>query len=221
MIDYAFELDNGKKVGFKVQFNRNEWLTEDKALYPEWTRLGFQQCTICPFSATDHFYCPTAVDVKNVVAEFAEISSINEMNVVVRVQDRTIRKRCHAQIGLNSLMGLLMATSACPVLSKLNSLARYHLPFASFNETLYRTVGDYLIKQYLIKAEGGNPDFELVGLEALYRDLGELNRCFLNRIKEVAKLDASLNVIANLSSLSMIMQISISDRLKSFKSDLI
>ncbi|GAB4266401.1 MAG: hypothetical protein Kow0029_00030 [Candidatus Rifleibacteriota bacterium] len=217
MIEYAFELDGGKKVGFKVETNRKADLSKDPDKYPEWTRLNYKKCTNCPLSEADNFYCPTAVDIKNVVSEFAEISSINEVNVVVRMNDRTIRKRCDAQTGLNSLLGLLMATSACPILSRLHSLAKFHLPFATFNETLYRIVGDYLIKQYLIMNSGGKPDFELTGLQALYQDLTELNRCFLERLKEVAKLDSSINVIANLSSLSMIVQFSIADRLKNFQ----
>lgn len=218
MIEYAFELEGGKRVGFKVLFNRVHADDDKPGSYPQWTLLNFKRCSNCTLSPDHHMYCPTAVDIKNVVTEFAEISSIKEMNVVVRMQDRTIRKQCDAQTGLNSLLGLLMATSSCPILSKLNSLARFHLPFASFNETLYRTVGDYLIKQYLIKNEGGQPDFELKGLEKLYRDLAELNGCFLERLKEVAKHDSSINVIANLSSLSMIVQFSIHDRLKDFRS---
>ncbi len=217
MIEYAFELDNGKKIGFKVVFNRVHENIRVPGAYPPWTMLNFKKCSNCTLSDKDHLYCPTAVDIKSVVAEFAEISSINEMNVVVRMPDRTIKKKCDAQTGLNSLLGLMMATSACPILSRLNSLARFHLPFASFNETLYRTVGDYLIKQYLIKTDGGVPDFELKGLETLYRELALLNQCFLERLKEVAKLDSSINVIANLSSLSMIVQFSINERLKSFK----
>ena len=217
MIEYAFELENGRKIGFKVLFNRVHENNKLPGAYPQWTLLNYKKCLNCPLSEKDHLYCPTAVDIKNVVGEFAEISSINEMNVVVRVQDRTIRKKCDAQTGLNSLLGLLMATSACPILSKLNSLAKFHLPFASFNETLYRTVGDYLIKQYIIKNDGGVPDFELKGLEALYRELTLLNQCFLERLKEVAKLDSSINVIANLSSLSLIVQFSINERLKAFK----
>ena len=216
MIEYAFELKEGKKVGFKVELNRPA-PESIPGKYPDWTRLDFKRCTICKLDASKNLYCPTAVDVKSVVQEFAEISSIKETNVVVRMNDRTIRKVCDAQTGQNSLLGLLMATSACPTLSKLNSMAQFHLPFASFNETLYRTVGDYLIKQYLIMNEGGKPDFELEGLQLLYQKLTELNRCFLERLKEVAKHDSSINVIANLSSLSMIMQFSIQDRLKAFK----
>ncbi|MBU1105988.1 MAG: hypothetical protein KKB51_04910 [Candidatus Riflebacteria bacterium] len=217
MIEYAFELDDGKKIGFKVLLNRTQEFAKEPGLYPSWTLLSFKKCTNCPLSENDHLYCPAAIDIKNVISEFAEISSIKEMNVAVQIRDRTIRKRCDAQTGLNSLVGLLMATSACPILFRLNSQAKFHLPFASFNETLYRTVGDYLIKQYLTKKEGGIPDFELIGLEALYKDLALLNSCFIERIKAVAKLDSSLNVIANLSSLSTIVHMSIGDQLKAFK----
>lgn len=217
MIEYAFELNTGKKIGFKVDLERKSKPVENTGHLPEWTRLGFKKCSNCILCEDQNPYCPTAVDIKNVVAEFAEISSINETSVVVRMNDRTIRKECDAQTALNSLLGLLMATSACPILSRLNSLARFHLPFATFNETLYRTVGDYLIKQYLVMNDGGKPDFELVGLQALYQELAELNRCFHERLKEVAKLDSSINVIANLSSLSMIVQFSIHDRLKAIK----
>ncbi len=218
IIRYHFELEQRKKVGFQVDLGKRG--KEDRSIkgHASWTLLKHERCTICPLDLNRNEYCPPAVDLENVLGEFAEISSCSEVNATVVTPDRTFQKKCDAQVALNSLVGLIMAGSACPILSRLRSQTQFHLPFASIPETLYRTVGDYLIKQYLIKMDGGSPDFELKGLESLYRDLAELNRCFLLRIGDIAKRDAALNVLANLSCLSTVVQMSITDRLKEFSS---
>lgn len=46
------------------------------------------------------------------------------------------------------LMGLMMATSGCPVLQEIGAMASFHIPFCSTRETLDRTVGSYLTKQF-------------------------------------------------------------------------
>ena len=135
------------------------------------------------------------------------------MKVTMRNPRRTCVKETDAQMGLEALLALVMATSACPILSRLRSQALFHLPFASIDETIYRTVGDYLIKQYFIMKDGGQPDFALAGLDALYRDLARLNICFFSRIQAACTKDANLNAVVVLRSLSEIVSMSLEERL--------
>jgi len=101
-----------------------------------------------------------------------------------------------------------------PILGRLRSQALFHLPFASIEETLYRTVGDYLIKQFFIMRDGGQPDFALVGLEALYSELAILNISFFSRIQAASAKDANLNAVVMMSSMSEIVSISLDRRLE-------
>lgn len=52
------------------------------------------------------------------------------------------------QIGLYSLLGLVMATSGCPHLDFLRPLALHPLPFSSIHETVFRVSSSYLTEQY-------------------------------------------------------------------------
>jgi hypothetical protein len=136
------------------------------------------------------------------------------MKVTMRNAARVCYKETDAQMGLEALLALVMATSACPILGRLRSQALFHLPFASIEETLYRTVGDYLIKQFFIMKDGGQPDFTLVGLEALYSDLATLNISFFSRIQAACSKDANLNAVVMLSSMSEIVSMSLDRRLE-------
>ena len=59
-----------------------------------------------------------------------------------------------AQQAMSSVLGLIMATSGCPWTDRLRPMARFHLPFASEAETLYRSVGMFLLARELVGADG-------------------------------------------------------------------
>ena len=53
-----------------------------------------------------------------------------------------------------SLIGIYMVTSGCPIMDKLRPMARFHLPFASTEETIYRAISTYLLGQYFLEQKG-------------------------------------------------------------------
>ena len=169
-IVYDFELPDSTVWSFQVALNRpspSAPVSEtDPACPPPWTRLAFHRCENCPLS-DKHPFCPPAVDIAPIVEKFSHYPSTTPMKVTMRNAARMCVKETEAQMGLEALLALMMATSACPILGRLRSQALFHLPFASIEETLYRTVGDYLIKQYFVMKDGGRPDFALEGLDAL------------------------------------------------------
>jgi len=159
-------------------------------------------------------HCPAALDAKKITETFRAMLSYVEVTLEVRTPERTYSKRCDAQTGLRALFGLVMATSGCPILSRLKGLARTHLPFSTMEETIFRTVGAYLIQQFLVHKNGGEPDWELKGLNLLYEQLQEVNRCFKGRIDAASVQDANMNALGSLVYLAMGVSFSLEAQLQ-------
>jgi len=111
-------------------------------------------------------------------------------------------------------LGLVMASSGCPILSRLSGMATHHLPFATLRETVYRTTTNYLLQQYFVHRRGGVADLDLVELKKLYQELQTVNEAFLERIRVATDQDASLNALVTLLSVSAMVQVSIDDGLQ-------
>jgi hypothetical protein len=221
MIEYQFDIEGGGTFQFQVDVQRQYTQEIDRADHPFWTELEYHQCDNCPLAKGCWKHCPVAVDLRHVFAAFSPLASFRKVAVSVRTPEREYRHYCDLQIGLNSLMGLIMATSACPILAELRPLARFHLPFATREETIFRTVGAYLVKQYFVMKDGGKPDFELRGLSQLYEDLVVVNTCFVERIRAASAKDANLNAIIRYDTFSLLILVALkreltNERLKFF-----
>ena len=82
---------------------------------------------------------------------------------------RSIRANTSAQAVASSIMGLISATSGCPHTAFLKPLAWFHLPFASEEETVFRAVSAWLLKQYFRECDGELGDWTLDGLKETTR----------------------------------------------------
>lgn len=204
-IRYTFTMDAGKVLSYRIDFDREREPLNDPAGYPAWIRLGFQQCANCPLQPAQHPLCPVALDAYEIIAGFSEILSFKEMDVRVETPERDYFKRCDAQTGLRSLIGFVMATSGCPILSPLRGMAHYHLPFASLDEIVYRVASSYLLAQYFAYKDGGQPDLELEGLKQHYKEIQTLNYDFLQRIRVASEADTSLDALSTLFSISSLL----------------
>lgn len=213
MIVYRFTFDDGQYQEFTVDPERRFNPELDIRDHPSWTRLTFNQCRNCPLHPQHLRHCPAAVDSAEVVQAFRNVISYTTATVEVTTEDRTYIAQCDLQTALRSLLGLVMATSACPILSRLRGLARTHLPFASMNETLFRTAGAYLLQQYRVHKAGGQPDWDLRGLDAFFLDLQTLNQSFKARLDSISEQDANLNAIGALIQVSAGISLCIEDRL--------
>lgn len=110
-----------------------------------------------------------------------------------------------------------MATSGCPILEKLRIMANFHMPFCSFGETLFRTVGAYLTQQFFVYKEGGQPDWDLDGLKAYYEELEILNQAFSERIRTIEESDAASNAIVMFFAASIVVTQAIEEGLIEYK----
>ncbi len=208
---YLFTLPDHSSFSFNIDVNRPASFSAPNSA-PDWTLLEYNKCKACPLTRSCT-HCPAAVDVAPILFRFAHIPSFERVSVRVKTANRNCSVDTDAQGALKAVLGLVMASSACPLLGRLRSQALFHLPFASLEETLYRTVGDYLIKQYFIMKRGGRPDFDLKGLDTLYQDITALNLAFYKRIEAAGSGDANVSAIVTLRSLSDIVSITLEDRL--------
>jgi hypothetical protein len=206
MVAYEFTLADGRVQRFVVG---DEPERPESTELPAWTKLGFHQCANCPLAVEASPRCPVAVDVFRITDGFADILSHERVHVRVQRDARRWETDCDVQTGLGSLLGLVMASSGCPILGELRALTRFHLPFAEFEETLFRTVGLYLLRQYFVAQDGGEPDFRLAGLARLYDDLQEVNRSFKRRIEGASPRDANINAVTLLFSVSALVALSL------------
>jgi hypothetical protein len=72
-------------------------------------------------------------------------------------------------------------------------MAWFHWPFSNSAETLYRSLGTYLLGQHLRQERGLQPDWAMDGLRDLYRNLRLVNLGMADRLRAAAEEDSSLN----------------------------
>jgi hypothetical protein len=216
MIRYEFMLDDGTTRAFDVDPRRG---APEGGPLPTWTALDYHQCAGCPLSGDAHPTCPPAVDLVRVMEAFGDVVSHQATEVRVITQERTYLKACDVQTGLGSLFGLIMATSACPILGRMRGMARFHLPFSSMEETVFRTTSSFLIRRYFAARRGRAVDFDLAELRAFYATLQKVNTDFSNRIRYAVQEDASANAVSILFCLSALVSFSLEDELDQLAQD--
>ncbi len=217
MIEYVFGMGGGQKIRFEIDLERSFGEASRADRGSEWTELDFHKCDNCTLDIDDYPHCPPSVDIEDIIAKFKAIISYKRANVLVKTPQRTYFKCCDVQNGLSSLLGLVMATSACPILSQMRGLAHHHLPFATEEETLFRAVGAHLVKQYYVARGGGEPDLALRELKNLYKQLKTLNECLANRIRAASEMDANVNAIVILFTITELVSFSLEEKLESLK----
>jgi hypothetical protein len=211
-IEYSLTLQSGERKCLVVRLDSATGVlrTAKKKPLPAWTRLGFHQCPNCPLNQSTHTHCPVAVGLVDVVESFKNCVSHEVVDATVKTPNRTYQKRASLQEVVASLMGLHMASGGCPLLDKLRPLVLTHLPFASVEETLYRTVSMYLLAQYFRGKRGLAPDWEMQDLVANCEDLTAVNIAFGKRILNINTCDANLNALVGLDCFSGMTGMSIS-----------
>lgn len=200
VLQYRFNFHDGRAIEHQVLISTEA--AAPAADLPSWTRLDFHQCRHCPLTVETTPYCPFAVALREPVAQLSDIASFEEVEAVVQWRGREIRQATTMQRAAGALLGAVSATSGCPYTQPLKAMAWFHWPFSTSDETIYRSLGTYLLAQHLRKQHGLEPDWELDGLRATYRHLRQVNLGMANRLRAAADRDSSVNAIVLLDLLA-------------------
>lgn len=216
---YCFQMEDGQKEKFSVLLDpvRLESCRDFSEHLPDWTRLSFHQCENCTLPPGIDARCPAAVNMVSIVDRFADLLSHEETLVVVSTQNRTVSSTTTMQHGVCSLMGLLMATSGCPMTSFFKSMARFHLPFASTEETIWRATSTYLLSQYFKLQTGAEPDIDFEGLTQIYQNIQTVNLAFAKRLRSACHHDSMINAIILLDTFAKSMPLAIDESLEEIR----
>lgn len=215
-VDYFFKIDD-IELHYHISIDREFDFKENRDHLPQWTQLNHQQCSNCPLTTKDCSHCPAAVDLSDVVSDFQRLPAIQEADIRVVTPEREYVKHATLEEGVRSLMGLIMATSACPILAQLKPNARYHLPFASQDEFIARSTAMYLLGEYFRYREGKHPDWELQGMIQLNQELQILNQAFWQRIHDACESDSNLKALLSFFNLSSSVSYSLEAQLQKIR----
>ncbi len=194
---YRIQCDDDSTYEFPVVLNTRtlERIHDVPETPPDWARIGLWEPGVCELDPNRHQYCPLALAVSGMVEQFRELLSYTEVTATVETPQRIMVKRTTVQRALSSLIGLLMATSGCPSMAFLKPLARFHMPFATREETIFRVVGAYLFGQYLLHHRGLPHDMNLDKLRESYARVHAINISLARQLRDVPGGDANVNAV--------------------------
>ena len=215
-IEYRITLDDNHQFSYRIELDR-VYDAEAVQHAPAWTRLEYQQCSNCPLSKDNFSHCPAAVDLHRVIEDFQGLPAFKRAGVWVRTPEREYNKQVGLEEGLRALLGVIMATSACPILGRLKPMAQHHLPFASSQEFTLRTVSLYLTQQYFNFREGQAADWELKGLVRMFQQLQLVNQAFWQRIHATCEGDSNLKAFLTFFSMASSMTYSLETQLQKIR----
>jgi hypothetical protein len=215
---YIFTIPEMDSVSFTVSLDSvSHYITTCPVVPPEWSRLPYHQCTPCPLTVERHPFCPVALAIADLVIAFRDTASYDQCTVACVSSERTVTKKTTVQEGLASILGLLMATSGCPIMDFFRPMARFHLPFSSVEESIFRIVAMYMLRQYYRRRPDERSD-PLEEIRTHYSLVQLVNAGMLERIRNITALDADKNALVTLTSLAQILELEIDTNLESLQS---
>ena len=218
-IQYCFQLPDKRQEIFDLIINGRtlEVAGDSTADPPDWARLTFHQCPNCPLLDEDEPLCPVATKLASIVNKFGNILSYDEIDLEVHTQERIIFQNTTAQRGIASYMGLVMATSGCPHTLFLKPMARFHLPLASEEETIYRAFSMHALAHYFLHPDNKESEPQFDALKNYYENLQTVNVSIAKRLKAASSTDSSINALINLDMYAKAMPYVVEESLEELR----
>jgi hypothetical protein len=215
-ISYRFDLPDGSQKSLDLTFDARDFRLSNVAPLPPpfWTELKYNQCANCPLTAAEHPHCPAALQMAWAIEPLKALVSFDTVGVTVTQPERTIYAETTVQQAMSSVLGLIMATSGCPWTDRLRPMARFHLPFASEIETVYRSVCMFLLARELA-GDGSIRGF--AALEELYENLHVVNRDMSRRLGAATRADPARNAMALLDAYTTLLPAALESSLEELK----
>ena len=219
-IIYQFKLPNNHQEKFELIFDAQsiEIVTNLQSPPPFWTDLEYHQCPHCPLRSESHPSCPVALNLSTAIVRFDRLMSFDAVEVTVTSTERQVIQKTTAQEGISSLMGLLIAGSSCPLTHFFKPMARFHLPFANKDETMWRAAATFLLARYFTEKGLQPKDMTLQGLVKIYDDIAKLNDYVVERLRTATSRDSAVNALVHLDVYAKFLTPPLEDTLDHIKS---
>jgi hypothetical protein len=218
-IVYRFVLPDNHVEKFELTFDAQtiEILTNKQTDPPFWADLAYHQCPHCPLTPESDPICPVALNLSTVITRFDRIMSFETVNVKVISNEREVLQTTSAQEGIGSVMGLLIAGSRCPLTHFFKPMARFHLPFANKDETIWRAAATFLLARYFTREGLQAEDMALDRLIRIYDDIAVLNDYVVERLRAATSQDSAVNALVHLDVYAKFLVPPLADALDQIK----
>ena len=216
---YTFKFENGNSLEFDIKLDGTtlKLIQNSNPEKNDWALLENNQCDNCNLKSNEHPYCPIALNLLDILPKFNNVYSYENVYVLVKIIERTYSAKVSVQSGLGAMLGIYMVTSGCPIMSKLKPMVRFHLPFASVEDTVFRSVSTYLVGQYFMHHKKEKADWDLTGLKEIYKEIQTVNFGMATRLRSVIQKDANINALIVLDIFAKEMPQTIDESLKSLQ----
>ena len=206
-IDYRLRLGDHRIETFRFCLDGETFdlISEPVADPPKWTALAHHQCSHCPLQADQHPQCPLAVQMSRIAERFHDTRSIDKIELEVVTENRRVIQRLPIQNALASMLDLIVPICGCPKTAHLKPMARFHLPLASEEETVFRVTGMYLLSQYFLRQAAAGGSIEFRGLVDIYADLHIVNAGMAKRMYGISQSDSLKNAVTLIDMYSMLV----------------
>ncbi len=217
-VSYLFNFPNVLKKQFDVIIDRDsfEITRTSKQELPEWTALDYKKCTHCPLNSKDTPRCPIAVNLYDLVNFFSDKVSYEKVTVVVLTESRNFQKETDLQDGIQSLFGLVMASSGCPHMNFLKPMAFFHLPFSQLDEAIGRSISMYLLQEHYLAFSQPGYEVNFKKLESNYADVNQVNQGIAQRFQGLKLRDSSKNGLIILDAFASMLPWEFAEGFKRF-----
>lgn len=217
IIRYKCIFSEDKTIDYEIKFDSEtcELIPTERLDIPDWCRMDYMKCDDCTKHIEEYDYCPMAVNSIDLIDLFKDVNSYDIIDVVVETSERSyFKSKISVQQALGSLFGIIMVTGGCKDLEKLRPMVRFHLPFATMEETVYRSTSMYQLAQYMRTQHGLEPDFEMQELINTYDTIHKINVNFVKRLQMATGKDAHLNAVVILDTFAQMEPFGMRDILK-------
>ena len=171
-----------------------------------WSELSFHQCSHCPL--TNEQICPVAAQLSHLNSIYQRFKSFDTIEVTLSEDTLTVDKQKNvlttqvtAQQLLTSMAGLLIAgTQRCQHTQFLFPMARFHHPFSSMEESVYRALANLALIYQFEKISVSFAEF----VNYKYKQLSIINRQQIKRMQ--AQPDGCEALVNGIMNLEMFIQ---------------
>lgn len=217
---YKLRFPNQKLIEFPIVIDKSSCtFTPEAEIIPQsWAALDYRKCENCTLNQADTPFCPIALNLIPMLHLCNDVASYQTLSLEVTSKERSYSSETTMQRAISSILGLIMATSACPHTEFFKPMARFHLPLASEDETVYRATSMFLLAQYFRSVDGMDLNLELSQLKKIYQNLQIINAALAKRLRAAVAQDATINGVVLLDLLTHAVNWSIDDRVEQFRS---
>ena len=215
-IKYHFIFEDNSSESFVLKLNPEtlDFIRNQDSIPPTWAELDHHKCENCKLKSSTHQYCPVALSITDIFSPFKDRASYENVIVRVETKERIYELNTSIQQGLSSMLGILMVTSGCPNMNILRPMVRFHLPFATIDETIYRSASSYLLGQFFRYKNGKSVDWYMNDLSKAYERIQVVNVGMTQRLRSISDKDAGANAVIVLDIFAKELPYSILDGLQ-------